>query len=105
MTNLTDPDEAPAGEVAALYARRWEIEIVFKALKVDLAACKPVFRSATADGVTAEIWSLLAVYQAIGIWRGSTPPVKPASTHARSASNEPATRSPAPLEPPCTSAR
>ena len=66
VTNLTDRDEAPAGELAALYARRWEIEIVFKALKVDLAACKPVFRSATADGVIAEIWSLLAVYQAIG---------------------------------------
>jgi hypothetical protein len=66
VTNLTDPDEAPAGELAALYARRWQIEIVFKALKVDLAACKPVFRSATADGVIAGIWSLLAVYQAIG---------------------------------------
>lgn len=63
VTNLTDPDTAPALELAALYARRWKIEVLYKAVKVDLNGARPVLRSGHADTVYAEIWSLLALFQ------------------------------------------
>jgi Insertion element 4 transposase N-terminal/Transposase DDE domain len=63
VTNLTDPDTAPALELAALYARRWKIEVLYKAVKVDLSGARPVLRSGHADTVMAEIWSLLALFQ------------------------------------------
>lgn len=63
ITNLLDPADAPVGELAALYARRWRVELVFKAVKVDIAGARPVLRSGHADTVLAEIWSLLTVYQ------------------------------------------
>src|SRR5437588_10277814 len=31
LTNLLDPDMAPARELAALYAERWEVELLIKA--------------------------------------------------------------------------
>src|ERR1022692_1164423 len=63
VTNLTDPDTAPAPELAALYARRWKIEVLYKAVKIDLNGARPVLRSGHADTVLAEIWSLLALFQ------------------------------------------
>ena len=63
VTNLTDPELAPALELAQLYSRRWKIEVLYKAIKVDLNGVKPVLRSGHADTVLAEVWSLLAVYQ------------------------------------------
>jgi len=63
VTNLSDPAQAPAAELAALYAKRWKIEVLYKAIKVDLNGAKPVLRSGHADTALAEIWSLLAVYQ------------------------------------------
>jgi IS4 transposase len=42
VTNLTDPDEAPAPEVAARYAGRWTIEVLYKAVKIDLNGVRPV---------------------------------------------------------------
>jgi hypothetical protein len=63
VTNLTDPGTAPALELAALYARRWKIEVLYKAVKVDLNGARPVLRSGHADTVLAEIWSLLALFQ------------------------------------------
>jgi hypothetical protein len=63
VTNLLDPEQAPAAELAALYARRWKIEVLYKAIKVDLNGVKPVLRSGHADTVLAEIWSMLSVYQ------------------------------------------
>jgi hypothetical protein len=63
VTNLLDPAQAPAAELAALYAKRWKIEVLHKAIKVDLNGIKPVLRSGHADTALAEIWSLLAVYQ------------------------------------------
>ena len=49
-----------------------------------------MFRSENDDDATPEIWSLLAVYQVIGRLGRRRRWPKPASTHARSASNEPA---------------
>lgn len=63
VTNLTDPDTAPAPELAALYARRWKIEVLYKAIKIDLNGARPVLRSGHAGTVLAEIWSLLALFQ------------------------------------------
>jgi hypothetical protein len=63
VTNLLNPDTAPASELAALYARRWKVEVLYKAVKVDLNGARPVLRSGHADTVLAEIWSLLALFQ------------------------------------------
>jgi hypothetical protein len=63
VTNLPDPGEAPALELAGLYARRWKVEVVFKAVKVDINGARPVLRSGHADTVQAEVWSLLALFQ------------------------------------------
>jgi hypothetical protein len=63
VTNLLNPLEAPAPALIGLYRQRWSIETVFKALKVDIGAARPVLRSARPETVIAEIWSLLAVYQ------------------------------------------
>jgi hypothetical protein len=63
VTNLTYPDTAPALELAALYARRWKIEVLYKAVKVDLNGARPVLRSSHADTAVAGIWSLLALFQ------------------------------------------
>jgi hypothetical protein len=35
-TTILDPNKAPAGELAALYHRRWEIETAFDELKTHL---------------------------------------------------------------------
>jgi hypothetical protein len=53
ITNLLDPADAPAAELAGLHARRWKIELVFKAVKVDIAQARPVLRSGHADTVLA----------------------------------------------------
>src|ERR1017187_10143714 len=63
VTNLTDPETAPALELAALYARRWKIEVLYKAVKIDLNGARPVLRSGHPHTAVAEIWSLLALFQ------------------------------------------
>jgi hypothetical protein len=63
VTNLTDPEGAPAVELAALYARRWKVEVLYKAIKIDLNGVRPVLRSGHPDTVLAEVWSLLALFQ------------------------------------------
>jgi DDE family transposase len=63
VTNLTNPDTAPALELARLYARRWKIEVLYKAVKIDLNGARPVLRSGHPDTVLAEIWSLLTLFQ------------------------------------------
>jgi len=49
MTNILDPDAAPALELAALYHERWEIESVFDELKTHLRGNSTVLRSKTPD--------------------------------------------------------
>ena len=57
--------EAPADELAALYAQRWEIESIFDELKTHQRGPRVVLRSRTPDGVYQEAWGYLCVHYAI----------------------------------------
>lgn len=63
ITTLLDHERYPAAELAALYARRWEIELVFDEIKTHQRD-RPVLRSQTPDGVRQEIFAHLIVHHA-----------------------------------------
>jgi hypothetical protein len=65
LTTIADPAAAPADELAALYAQRWEIESAFDELKTHQAGPKVVLRSRTPDGVRQEAYGYLCVQYAI----------------------------------------
>ncbi|WP_326437198.1 IS4 family transposase [Streptomyces sp. H27-D2] len=65
ITTLLDPEQAPAIELAQIYADRWHVEILFRLVKVDLRTSGGVLRSRSAEGVRQELWALLCVYQAL----------------------------------------
>jgi len=62
MTNILDPKLAPAAELAALYAERWEIETCFRELKVTQCAV-PALPSKSAQRVEQDLWANAAAYQ------------------------------------------
>jgi hypothetical protein len=65
LTTIADPDAAPAAELAALYAQRWEIETALDELKTHQRGPRVVLRSKTADGARQEAWGYLCVHYAI----------------------------------------
>jgi hypothetical protein len=65
ITNLLDPEQASAEELAALYHERWEIEGVFDEFKTHLRASSTVLRSKTPELVQQELWGLLLAHFAI----------------------------------------
>jgi hypothetical protein len=65
VTTILDPELAPAEELAAAYAQRWEIESVFDEIKTHQLESRPVLRSRDPDGVEQEIWGILLVHHAI----------------------------------------
>jgi hypothetical protein len=65
LTTLTDPEQAPAAELAAAYAQRWEIENTFDELKTHQRGPKVVLRSKSPDLVRQEIWGHLCCHYAI----------------------------------------
>ncbi|MET9613648.1 IS4 family transposase [Kitasatospora indigofera] len=65
VTTLLDPRTAPAQELAACYAERWDTAALLRRTKVDLRRPGGALRSRTPDGVRQEIWALLCVYQAL----------------------------------------
>ncbi|WP_461004165.1 IS4 family transposase, partial [Streptomonospora sediminis] len=65
VTSLLDPDRAPAGELVALYARRWEIETAYYTLKVLLPGGRRPLRSRTPVGCDQEVAAQLVLYQAL----------------------------------------
>jgi IS4 transposase len=65
VTNILDPELAPALELAALYHERWEIESVFDEFKTHLRANSTVLRSKTPELVQQELWGLLLAHFAI----------------------------------------
>lgn len=65
ITNILDPQAAPALELAALYHERWEIEGVFDEFKTHLRANSTVLRSKTPELVQQELWGLLLAHFAI----------------------------------------
>jgi len=64
-TTILDAARAPAGELAALYHERWEIETAFDELKTHLRGAKIVLRSKTPDLVRQEFYGLLMAHFAI----------------------------------------
>lgn len=65
LTTILDPDDGPAGELAALYAERWEFESALDELKSHQRGPRIVLRSRTADGVRQEAWGYLCCHYAI----------------------------------------
>ena len=64
ITTLTGWLRYPAGELIRLYHERWEIEVAYLALRHTLLGGY-VLRSRDRAGAEQELWSLLAVYQAL----------------------------------------
>ena len=65
VTSILDPDRAPAGELAALYHERWEIETALDELKTHRRGARIVLRSKTPDLVRQECYGLLLAHFAI----------------------------------------
>ena len=65
LTTITDPNAAPADELAALYFQRWEIETAFGELKTHQRGPGVVLRSKLPDGVLQEVYGYLCVHYAI----------------------------------------
>lgn len=65
ITTILDPAQAPALELAACYAQRWEIETSFDELKTHQGAPRMVLRSQTPGGVQQEVYGFLLVHYAI----------------------------------------
>jgi len=88
LTNLLDPAQAPALELAALYHERWEIEGVFDEFKTHLRANSTVLRSKTPELVLQELWGLLLAHFAIrqlmaqAAWPRALDPDRLSFTHA-----------------------
>jgi hypothetical protein len=62
---MLDPAQAPAGELAALYHQRWELEGTLDELKTHQRGPRAVLRSKTPDGVEQEVYAHLLVHYAI----------------------------------------
>lgn len=65
VTNLVDPQETPARELAALYHERWEIETAFDELKIHLRGRAIILRSRTPELVSQEFHGLLLAHFAV----------------------------------------
>jgi hypothetical protein len=64
VTTLLDPARYPAGEIAALYRERWEVETAYFELKSTILGGR-VLRARTPDGIEQEIYALLVTYQVL----------------------------------------
>jgi Insertion element 4 transposase N-terminal/Transposase DDE domain len=65
VTNITDPGEVPAAELAASYHKRWEAELVFDELKTHQRGSGVILRSRKPELVEQEIWGLLLTHYGI----------------------------------------
>ncbi len=65
VTNITDPEEIPAAELAAAYHERWEAELVFDELKTHQRGPGMILRSRKPELVEQEIWGLLLTHYGI----------------------------------------
>lgn len=65
VTNILEPERAPAEEVARLYHERWEIEGAYDELKTHLRGGRRTLRSKTPELVRQEAWGFLLAHAAI----------------------------------------
>ncbi len=65
ITSILDPQTAPAADLAALYAQRWEIETTLDEIKTHQGGPRLVLRSQHPPGVEQEIFAFLLVHHAL----------------------------------------
>lgn len=65
VTTILDPDKAPARDLAAVYAQRWEVETSIKEIKTYQGRPNMVLRSKKPDGVLQELYGFLVVHYVI----------------------------------------
>lgn len=65
LTNITNPKDAPAEELASLYHERWEHENALDELKTHLNAKALVLRSKTPELAKQELWGMLMTHYVI----------------------------------------
>jgi hypothetical protein len=65
ITTILGPDQAPAGELAALYPQRWELESALDELKTHQRGPRVVLRSKQPEGVYQEAYGHLCTHYAI----------------------------------------
>jgi Insertion element 4 transposase N-terminal/Transposase DDE domain len=94
VTDLLDPQEYPALDLACCYPARWGCETVIGHHKTGMGEGQPVLRSKDPAGVEQEMWALFAVYQAIckitgiGAAAAGIPPGKISFPHALAAATD-----------------
>ena len=69
ITTLLDPDTAPAGHIARVYAERRESETGYADLKTYLRGHQQILRSKNPAGVAQDLYALLIVYQLVQLAR------------------------------------
>jgi len=65
LTTLLDHHRYPASQIAALYAERWQVELVYGRLKTTLREPGTRLRGQTPELAYQELWALLAIYNAL----------------------------------------
>ena len=65
LSTLLDPQAYPAQQIAALYAERWQVELVYKTIKSTLRGPGRRLRGESADLCEQELWGFLAVYNTV----------------------------------------
>lgn len=65
LTDLLDPKQYPAAELAALYADRWEAESSYRQVKTFQRGPQQVLRSADPDLARQEAWAHLVVHHCL----------------------------------------
>jgi hypothetical protein len=67
VTSLLDPVTYPAGEIAALYHERWELELGFDELKTHTLEREETLRTRTPERVHQELWGLAVAYNLVRV--------------------------------------
>lgn len=80
LTTILDETAAPAAELAAAYAHRWEFASTLRELEVNEEAAGPVLRSKVPVGVVQEAYACLCVHYAI---RSTMTELGGATAHSR----------------------
>lgn len=65
LTSLLDSKAYPAGEVAALYHERWEIEHAYNEVKTEMLDREETIRSRNPEKVHQEIWGILLAFNLV----------------------------------------
>jgi hypothetical protein len=74
FTSLLNPTTHPAGELAALYHARWELELAFDELKTHTCERLEALRSKAPGRVEQEVWGLLLGYNLVRLVMGPAAP-------------------------------